>query len=47
MFDPPIASGANLFIIIALVILAAGAAVVAVDVYKDLIFKKDKAKKED
>ena len=43
MFDPPITSGANLFIIVALTIIAAGAAIVALDVYKDLIFKKDKS----
>ena len=46
MFDPPITSGANLFIIIAAVLIAAGAAIVAVDVYKDLLFKKEKGKKE-
>lgn len=47
MFDPPITSGANLFIIIAVVIIAAGAAIVAIDVYKDLLFKKEKSKKEE
>jgi hypothetical protein len=46
MFDPPISSGANLFIIIAVILIGFGAAVIAVDVYKDLILKKIKDKKK-
>ena len=46
MFDPPITSGANLFIIIAVCLIAAGAAIAAVDVYKSTMPKKKKAEKE-
>ncbi len=46
MFDPPISSGANLFIIVAVALIAVGAAIVAVDVYKDLILKRNKDKEE-
>ena len=46
MFDPPITSGANLFIIIAVILIGFGAAIVAVDVYKDLILKKVKGKRK-
>lgn len=42
MFDPPISSGANLFIIIAIGLIALKAAIVAVDVYKTTILNKDK-----
>lgn len=41
MFDPPITSGANLFIIVALAGIAFAAAIVAVDVYKTLLHKDD------
>lgn len=41
MFDPPISSGANMFIIIALGLLAAVAAIIVVDVYKNTFLKKE------
>jgi hypothetical protein len=41
MFDPPISSGANMFIIIALGLLAAVAAIIVVDVYKNTFQKKE------
>ena len=40
MFDPPITTGANLFIIIAVCLIAAGAAIAVVDVYKNALPKK-------
>lgn len=43
MFDPPIASGANIFIIIALSLIALGAATVAVDVYKSAFKSKEES----
>lgn len=46
MFDPPITSGANMFIIIAICLIAAGAAIAAVDVYKNTLPKKKKSKEE-
>jgi hypothetical protein len=46
MFDPPIGSGANLFIIITVLLIAAGAAIAAVDVYKDIIQSKQEKEKE-
>jgi hypothetical protein len=47
MFDPPIASGANIFIIISVCLIAAGAAIVTIDIYKNTILsKKKKAEKE-
>lgn len=47
MFDPPITSGANLFVIIAVCLIAAGAAIVTIDVYKNaLLSKKKKDKKQ-
>jgi len=47
MFDPPITSGANLFVIIAVCLVAAGAAIVTIDIYKSAILsKKKKAEKE-
>jgi hypothetical protein len=46
MFDPPISSGANLFIIVALAVIAFGAAIVAVDVYKTLLHKNDDAEED-
>ena len=46
MFDPPITSGANIFIIIAICLIAAGAAIAAVDVYKNALPKKKKTGKD-
>ena len=47
MFDPPITTGANLFIIISVLVIAAGAAIVTIDIYKNTILsKKKKAEKE-
>jgi len=46
MFDPPISSGANIFIIIAVCLIAAGAAIAVLDVYKNALPKKKDSKKE-
>ena len=46
MFNPPISSGANAFIIIAIVLIAAVAAVMAVDVYKNIFGKENPSDKE-
>ena len=47
MFNPPIGSGANLFIIITVVLIAAIAAVAVLDIYKKTaIKKKDSSGKE-
>ena len=46
MFDPPITSAANIFIIIALSLIAAGAAIIAVDVYKNTFSKKEKSEED-
>jgi hypothetical protein len=46
MLDPPIASGANIFIIIALSLIALGAATVAVDVFKTA-FQNKKQSEDD
>jgi hypothetical protein len=46
MFDPPITSGANIFIIIAVCLIAAGAAVAVLDVYKNTLPKKNKSDKK-
>lgn len=46
MFDPPISSGANLFIIVAVTLIAFGAAIVAIDVYKETLFNKEKKDEE-
>jgi hypothetical protein len=46
MFDPPITSGADLFIIIALGLIAAVAAIVAVDVYKSTFLKKEDSEED-
>lgn len=46
MFDPPITSGANIFIIIAVCLIAAGAAIAAIDVYKNTFPKKKNSEKE-
>ncbi len=35
MFNPPIASGANIFIIITVILIAAVAAVAVIDIYKN------------
>ncbi len=45
MFDPAISSSANLFVIIAVALIAFGAAVTAVDVYKSNSKNKDADKK--
>ena len=46
MFDPPITSGAEIFIIIAVCLIAAGAAIAAVDVYKNTLPKKKSPSKK-
>jgi len=46
MFDPPISSAADIFIIISVILIAAVAAIVSVDVYKSTIFKKDTSDKK-
>jgi hypothetical protein len=46
MFDPPITSGANLFIFIALGLIAAVAAIIAVDVYKTTFLKKEDSEED-
>lgn len=46
MFDPPITSAANIFIIIAVCLIAAGAAVAVLDVYKNTLTKKNKPDKK-
>ena len=46
MFDPPIGSGANIFIIIAVCLIAAGAAIAALDVYKSALPKKKDSEEE-
>lgn len=40
MFNPPITSGANIFIIVTICIIAVVAAVAAVDIYKNTMPKK-------
>lgn len=45
MFDPPITAAANIFIIIAVCVIAIGAAITVVDVYKDSMPKKRKTGK--
>ncbi len=47
MFDPPITSGANLFIIIALGVISLVAAVVATDVYKNFFVNKKEQEERD
>ena len=46
MFDPPITSGADMFIFIALGLIAAVAAIVAVDVYKSTFLKKEDSEED-
>ena len=46
MFDPPISSAADIFIIITVILIAAGAAIGTVDVYKSTIFKKKTSEKK-
>jgi len=46
MFDPPITSGANIFIIIAVCLIAAGAAVAVLDIYRNTIPKKKDTEKK-
>lgn len=43
MFDPPITSAANIFIIIAIGLISLGGAVAAVDVYKNAFTNKKKS----
>ena len=46
MFDPPISSAAEIFIIISVILIAASAAIASVDVYKSTIFKKKTSEKK-
>ncbi len=46
MFNPPISSGADIFIIISVCLIAAGAAIAVVDVYKNVLPKKKNTEKE-
>ena len=46
MFDPPITTGANVFIIVAICLIAAVAAIAAVDVYKNAFPNKKKTEKD-
>jgi len=46
MFDPPISTGANIFIIIAVCLIAAGAAIAAIDVYKNTLSRKKKSEED-
>ena len=45
MYDPPILTGANIFVVIAVVLIAALAAIVVVDIYKGVVKKKSAEKK--
>lgn len=47
MFDPPILSGANIFVIIAVCLIAVGAAITAVDIYQSTAPKKKEQSKKD
>ncbi len=40
MFNPPISSGADLFIYVAVILISVGAAIMATDVYKTFPIKK-------
>ena len=40
MFDPPITDAANIFILITVVLIAAGVAIAVIDVYKSISPKK-------
>ncbi len=46
MYDPPILSGANIFILVAVSLIAAVAAVLVVDIYKTAIYKKKPSDKK-
>jgi len=46
MYDPPILSGANIFITIAVLLIAAVSAVIALDVYKNTVGKKKPSDKK-
>jgi hypothetical protein len=46
MLDAPIMTGANIFITTAIVIIAAVAAVMALDVYKNTVVKKKPSDKK-
>lgn len=46
MFDPPITAAADIFIIITVGLIAIGAAIAAVDVYKNSIPKKNTPNKK-
>ena len=40
MFDPPITDAANIFILVTVVLIAAGVAIAVIDVYKNFSPKK-------
>lgn len=46
MFDPPITVAANIFVIIAVCIIAIGAAITVVDVYKNSTSRKKTSDKK-
>lgn len=46
MFDPPISVAANIFVIITVCVIAIGAAIIVVDVYKNAILKNKNSNKE-
>lgn len=46
MYDPPILSGANIFITVAVMLIAAVSAIIAVDVYKNTFGKKKPSDKK-
>ena len=46
MFDPPITDAANIFILITVGLIAAGAAIAVVDVYKIMLPKKKTPEKK-
>jgi hypothetical protein len=43
MFDPPITTAANIFVIVAVCLIAVGAAITVVDIYKGTVQKKKQA----
>ena len=46
MYSNPILSGANTFIIVTVILIGAVAAVMAVDIYKNTIYKKKPSDKK-
>lgn len=46
MLDPPITDAANIFIIISVGLIALGAAIAVIDVYKNTILKKKTSNKK-